>query len=494
MSSAAIQILLTILMSLGITFTTANIGESVGDALESASPETKAQIERYLANPRGSLMWDAFLGMTLTADMISSMSEAPVIPTSALAESGIDVSAWLGANIHNINKISQFDNGCMQLSDGGKLIVEIESQYDEAFKYDDMHYTFFHISRYTATGDYVSKITLYEDITLDGLSYSSMIKCWSTWGTCDGVLGYEAVDTDTNTYVIRLRWWSNDLQGFYVQQLYFRPDSPITGAGTTEIEQDIGSITTDAGTFPLNPDGSVTIDGTTYYPNADGTYTIGDNTYTPSIDLSAYNDAALIDLLNQILSLMGTETTGEYNGLLSSIISNLGAIRTAITTGTSSVIDEIKTIPTSVYNTFAVDLTLAEPVIDDSVDLLKERVGYDAILENINTVSTGLFGRRTFNDDGTITIQPVFNSGKAETVNRPHLYFTLWGKQYDVFYYLYLFDDVVVIVKAIVSTLIIIKVMVAFFRSIPNILMSAGGLDASSVAYWKAELNPNVIK
>ena len=296
--TAVIQVLLSILMSLGITFTTANVGDSIADVLEQQPPETKQYIERWLQDPA---FMSTMTTIAMTNDMIEYATGGEVKEVSAedLARQGINLGAWMAANAGNINRISQFDNGCMELADGGKLIVEIESQYDEAFKYDDMHYTFFHISRYTAAGDYVSKVTLYEDITLDGLSYTSMIKCWSTWGTCDGVLGYEVVDSETNTYVIRLRWWSPNLNGFYVQQLYFRPDSSITGAGTTEADATIGEVTTDQGTFPLNPDGSVTIDGVTYY-NADGSYSVNDNTYYPQIDLSAYNMDALMNLLEMI--------------------------------------------------------------------------------------------------------------------------------------------------------------------------------------------------
>lgn len=57
-----------------------------------------------------------------------------------------------------------------------------------------------------------------------------------------------------------------------------------------------------AGDYSISADGTITLpDGTVITPNADGTYTIDGNVYSPSYNLGAYSDPAISSLLNQIL-------------------------------------------------------------------------------------------------------------------------------------------------------------------------------------------------
>ena len=296
--TAVIQVLLSILMSLGITFTTANVGDSIADVLEQQPPETKQYIERWLQDPA---FMSTMTTIAMTNDMIEYATGGEVKEVSAedLAREGINLGAWMAANAGNINRISQLDNGCFQLANGGTLRVETASQYEDGFKREGKHYTFIELNQYSVTGEYIQHTWFYDDISCEG-SCTTQPVCWSTWGTTDGVLGYELVDAATDTYAMRFNYWSESLAGFYVKQLYFRPDGQVTGAGTTEADATIGEVTTDQGTFPLNPDGSVTINGVTYYPNADGSYSVNNNTYYPQIDLSAYNMDALMNLLEMI--------------------------------------------------------------------------------------------------------------------------------------------------------------------------------------------------
>lgn len=72
-----------------------------------------------------------------------------------------------------------------------------------------------------------------------------------------------------------------------------------------------GEIVIDGIPYPINPDGSITIDGVTYFPNPDGSITITNNagdtyTYYPTININNYDNAALIDLINQLLNAMSS--------------------------------------------------------------------------------------------------------------------------------------------------------------------------------------------
>lgn len=65
----------------------------------------------------------------------------------------------------------------------------------------------------------------------------------------------------------------------------------------------IGEVTdADGNTYPVNADGTVTVNGEDVSINEDGTVTINGDTYNVSYNLSAYDDTAVIDLLQRILA------------------------------------------------------------------------------------------------------------------------------------------------------------------------------------------------
>ena len=78
--TAVIQVLLSILMSLGIAFTTANVGDSIADVLEQQPPETKQYIERWLRNPT---FMATISTIAMTNDMIEYATGGEVKEVSA---------------------------------------------------------------------------------------------------------------------------------------------------------------------------------------------------------------------------------------------------------------------------------------------------------------------------------------------------------------------------------------------------------------------------
>lgn len=236
---------------------------------------------------------------------------------------------------------------------------------------------------------------------------------------------------------------------------------PITGGAV------IGSV---AGN-DIASDGTVTLpDGTKVNPNEDGTYTIDGQPYAPSYDISNADTSSLIDLLNDIVGAQSQTqpSTTDYTSILSSLRSILSNILTKVSTGFTDLLQAVKGIPSA----FADDLAISDEVKNKAISDLKTKVGYSAIQSNVNTISTTFFGERTFNDKGEVVITPVFDTGETITTQRPHLYFTLFNKRYDLFSGLYMFDGAVNIFKGLVSFFLIIAFLFGFFRSLPSILLS----------------------
>ena len=90
------------------------------------------------------------------------------------------------------------------------------------------------------------------------------------------------------------------------------PEKPPEFFPITTNDGTIGKITdvaisgTEIGQLPIAADRSITLpDGTKVYPNSDGTYNIDNRVYSPTYNLRAYDDSALLGLLQQLLQKVG---------------------------------------------------------------------------------------------------------------------------------------------------------------------------------------------
>lgn len=246
-------------------------------------------------------------------------------------------------------------------------------------------------------------------------------------------------------------------------------DGDIIGAITPPITG--GAVIGTVAGNDIASDGTVTLpDGTKVNPNEDGTYTIDGQPYAPSYDISNADTSSLVDLLNDIVGAQSQAqpSTTDYTSILSSLRSILSNILTKVSTGFTDLLQAVKGIPSA----FADDLAISAKVKNDAISDLKKKVGYSVLLSNVNVISTTFFGERTFNDKGEVVIAPVFDTGETITTQRPHLYFTLFNKRYDLFSGLYMFDGAVNIFKGLVSFFLIIAFIFGFFRSLPSILLS----------------------
>ena len=267
----------------------------------------------------------------------------------------------------------------------------------------------------------------------------------------------------------------------------------------TPPEPVIGTVGDDfSGAFGIAPDTSITLaDGTKVYPNADGTYTIDGVQYSPTYNLAAYDDTALLDLLQTLIDAQANVSAGDttatnYSGVLGRILSAVNSLRSSFNSSISSlkskVIDiysAVKVLPKSMTTAISSDLAISDEVKNKAMNELKTKVGYSAIQSNVNTISTTFFGERTFNDNGEVVITPVFDTGETIKTQRPHLYFTLFNKQYDLFSGLYMFDGAVNMFKSLVAVFIICAFVLGVFRSLPSILVSCAEVVGIS--------NPTVI-
>ena len=246
-------------------------------------------------------------------------------------------------------------------------------------------------------------------------------------------------------------------------------DGDIIGAITPPITG--GAVIGTVAGNDIASDGTVTLpDGTKVNPNEDGTYTIDGQPYAPSYDISNADTSSLVDLLNDIVGAQSQTqpSTTDYTSILSSLRSILSNILTKVSTGFTDLLQAVKGIPSA----FADDLAISDKVKNDAISDLKKKVGYSSIQSNVNTISTTFFGERTFNEKGEVIIEPVFDTGETITTQRPHLYFMLFGKNYDLFSGFYMVDNAVNTFKSLVSFFIIAAFVLGFFRSLPSILLS----------------------
>lgn len=102
------------------------------------------------------------------------------------------------------------------------------------------------------------------------------------------------------------------LKEFYGIDIALNPEKPPEFFPITTNDGTIGKITdvaisgTEIGQLPIAADRSITLpDGTKVYPNSDGTYNIDNRVYSPTYNLGAYDDSALLGLLQQLLQKVG---------------------------------------------------------------------------------------------------------------------------------------------------------------------------------------------
>lgn len=121
----------------------------------------------------------------------------------------------------------------------------------------------------------------------------------------------------------------------------------------------------------------------------------------------------------------------------------------------------------------------------DVINAFKNKVGYNNIATSVNNISSGIFGFRTFktdnNGDLVAVVEGDENSTFSGKVTTPHIYFTYMGAKYDLLASIGAFtSESLAFFKSLVSLFVTVGFALGLFRSIPDILMSAGRLVDSN--------------
>lgn len=469
--TAALQVIWTILLSMGLSVTADMAGDTLSTIYQNQTPEVQQRLDTVMFHPDVALSLGA---LELTADAYAyCQGWNPDDPSSwklsnAVVQESVGIENWQNIIAQNqSNVVPAIGGGVRQFtfSGGQTLVLDIGVKSGGATNgwYEVDYYLYDSDGNLITDGNPTGYSIMHQDRekVLDAINKFVMHD--------DGTLDlYSAL---SGKYVsVNIPYQYERLCG-------------VSGLADPEASDPVLSVGT-VGDYPINPDGSITLpDGTLVYPNTDGSYTIDGKTYSPEYDLGSYNDTALASILEALLSSTASSDSSSesvnYTGILGNILNAINNFRSSVTSSSSAVksklsdiLSAVKALPTSISSAIASDLAISDEVKNKAMEELKEKLGYSALQSSVNVVSTTFFGERTFNDNGEVVIDPVFDTGETVTVKRPHLYFTLFNKQYDLFSGLYMFDSAVNIFKSLVSFFLIVAFLVGFFRSLPSLLIS----------------------
>lgn len=493
MAQAVFAFLMSILISLGGSVAADNIGQDFATIYSNQDSSVKAKMDQYLFDPGGQLIRDLGIeGVKLSAEMYSNYHWENGEAKVSLA----DADDAIGMNAFKNFLITEQENVIKNTGSGiGSRSFGLSNGYSVEI------YSFWNDDKYGAgSGSYDWGIRIVDDKgnTLcndDDLQKTYL--CHYGWAKVTDetkavqLINLFNIDKDGNLYTysssgkimeqISIPQYLKEFHGIDVALDPEIPPEllPIIGANIGQV----GDIY--SGKYDIAPDGAITLaDGSTVYPNADGTYTIDGVPYSPTYNLAAYDDTALLNLLQTLIDAQANGSAGDttatnYSGVLGRILSAVNSLRSTFSSTMSSIkskvsdiLSAVKDLPSNISSAISSDLAISDEVKNKAISDLKTKVGYSAIQSNVNIISTTFFGERTFNDKGEVVIAPVFDTGETITTQRPHLYFTLFNKRYDLFSGLYMFDGAVNIFKGLVSFFLIIAFLFGFFRSLPSILLS----------------------
>lgn len=458
--SIALPLLLALLTLFGMSFTADNVGDNLGDLILGNGSPVQELIDpfysQYLREHRFEhVTYDDYLAM------LEKMQNGE-ITSDDLQSAGIDVQKWFSEHSNSVITTRNDAYGISIHNDAGQR-VEIKWREER----DNLNRQCWRLHEYVFYQN-----NLIDDIT----QFSGSARVTYDEAYLKKIISNSYFDKEALCYFVVTDYWT---LGINVAEYLNASDVIDSGNAYDEESKPVGFVTVDGVSYPLNPDGSVTINGTTYYPDTTGKINIGENSYSPSIDFSAYDDSALIDLVNQLLAALSASESPStnYTGILGAIYTMLQRIHSgvsSISTNVTSLISGIQSIPQSIADHFTLDWSNATTLISDNSVELKKKMGISAMYQNINTVTTAFFGKRSFGDDGKVVVTPVFDNGETLTTDYPHIYFTLWGVEYDLLSDIPKFDSAIAFFKKLVALFLNVAMVFSILRAAPSILMGCG--------------------
>lgn len=296
MVQAIFSFLCSILISLGGSVTADNIGQDFATIYSNQDPSVQRKMDMYLFDPGGQLIRDITLeGTKLTTEMLYDVQSGNV--SNEIINDSIGWNAFQNFIIteqdHVMSSSYSLAYSSFSLSNGSSVTFYVEEIN-------------------SPSGKYVVRIKVTDksgNVTLDGSPWEQY------FGYYDNDLDL-VTDSVNKSYVdengqAHIFWRGIEKEHFSLTAYTgtLNPEIPPELLPTVIGDGTIGQITdatiagTEIGHLPIAADGSITLpDGTKVYPNSDGTYNIDNRVYSPTYNIGAYDDSALLGLLQQLLT------------------------------------------------------------------------------------------------------------------------------------------------------------------------------------------------
>lgn len=290
-TQSILSFLLSIIISLGGSVTADNVGQDFSSIYNNQNPFIQQKIDQcaLAVDPTGQLITNLKTeGIKLTTEILYDIQDGKV--TNQVIQNTIGSAEWGNFIASNINDV-KFD----------------ESKYSwfdsETGYYIKPVFTFTNreISRnlvlFDANGNELQSLTGLGFITdtskLSEDEYNTYYNAQFENFEYDKTTGKYSVDVCFINYGVSVRRHDKGTCD-YLKDNTFDKVADASMIGTA-----VGAAGSE---FDISSDGTITLpDGSRVFPNADGTYTIGGTTYSPVYNLAAYDDSALLGLLNQLL-------------------------------------------------------------------------------------------------------------------------------------------------------------------------------------------------
>ncbi len=448
-STVTVPLMIVLFGLMGISVDSGDVGTTLEDVICNVDSSSIAcgglEFEKLKSTVLSSDIGDVYI----TNEHIAAADKMSVTDFVIDSQFALETEArqaaieWAWDNLYNEPIISATD-----ICDSNGNYVRFQYVFDEEYynKWGNEQYI---ITAYTYTAD--GTCIAVNDKLING-SRGAFSR--------DGVIASQSVsyyDSETGIYYIGAS--DGTLKGYYVNVADLLDVSPEQLAATeTIIDGAVGGV--EIGEEDIAIIGATPIDLTTI---------TGEEAAELATDI--INAETLSDTTTD-----STTTAPNYFNILEAIRNLLNGIKT----GVSNILTNIKNIPANIIKASQTSVQASLNSISVYQNQLSTKLGLDAAKTNINIVGSAFFGNRIFNDKGEVIIEPVLNSENETVTEAPHLYFTLFNKEYDLFEKLYLFNDGIEVFKKIVSAFLIANFVLAFIRSLPSIIGGVGEVVATT--------------